>query len=143
VDSYSLHLSPDALQLTGNQTFLFACLAHTGHRFQPLDVGVCRLLKAAYILPCMITQTKKPKQFKSHSLFNNAYLQSFSSDNNAFPINGIVPLKATELEAVTPLRLPERPVQGKAGPSATPSPSSSRDKDFSRFPALQKEIRVI
>jgi hypothetical protein len=90
----------------------------------------------------MITQTKKPKKFKFHSLFNNAYLPSFSSDNNSFPIKGIVPLnpKATELKAVTPLRLPERTVQGKARPPATPSPSSPRD-NFSRSPALQREIR--
>jgi hypothetical protein len=72
MDSYSLHSSPDAIQLMGNQTFLFAFPAHTGHRFLPLDVGVCRPLKAAYILPRMITQTKKPKNFKFHSLTSNA-----------------------------------------------------------------------
>jgi hypothetical protein len=90
----------------------------------------------------MIIQTKKPKKFKFQFLFNNAYLSRFSSDNNSFPINGTVlhNPKATELEAVTPLVLPERNVQGKAGPPATSSPSSFRD-NLSRSPGLQKEIR--
>lgn len=89
----------------------------------------------------MITQTKKPKKFRCYSVFNNDYLSSFSSDNS-FPIRGSVPLNptATALEAVTPIRLPERTVQGKVEPPATPSPSSSRD-NFSRSQALQREIR--
>jgi hypothetical protein len=44
-DSYSLHLSPEAIQLTDNQTLLFTFPAHTGQLLQPL--GVCRTLKAA------------------------------------------------------------------------------------------------
>lgn len=90
----------------------------------------------------MITQTKKPKKFQFYSLFNNAYLSSFSSDNNSFPIKGSAPLNptATALEAVTPIHLPERTVQGKAEPPATPSPSSSRD-NFSKSQALQRHVR--
>lgn len=125
MDSHGSHVTPEIIEKARvNEIYLVTFPSHTTHLLQPLDVGVYKSLKSNWSRRLSKfmdhNPTEKPSRYNFHSIFNVAFIESFSHSNitNAFKKTGILPFNESSIpdEAIAPSTITDQP-----SPASTPA----------------------